>query len=253
MQEASESNAICINKPNSSQYLSSKKMKILRPTEQVQSVLNSLEKANLSDPASLSESTQLTPLEIDAAFEKFNDLFSFDQSSGQLNRNRAVLLNPDEEQVVQQLLHAYDSHRETNEIQLERRPDGLFIPLTEVAEETRQGLANSPTQDKLPNESALEPDITSKQMSDSILAQRCTWRWTKKWYWWGVRISLNRCGCDYIIGAGSAISVVLAAMGITGWIAAAIRIVVGILKAFCNSNGVRIYITWAGGVWVTGG
>jgi len=108
-----------------------------RLPQNTQLLLRDIKLANPNDPTSLSRSRQIAPEILESAFDKLNDAFSFNPSSGQLTRNPAVRLNSDEEQVVQQILAGYERQVQAGEIKLRRGINQRFIPLPAEPEESR--------------------------------------------------------------------------------------------------------------------
>ncbi|AFZ11958.1 hypothetical protein Cri9333_1044 [Crinalium epipsammum PCC 9333] len=248
----------------------------LAPNTQV--LLRDIKLANPNDLTSLSKSRRVAPEVLDSAFDKLNEAFSFNPSSGQLTRNPAVRLSSDEEEVVQQILAGYQGQVQAGEIKLRRGTNQKFIPLTAEPEESRQGsvrqIIRPNTEILQPNTEILRPNFKSTEKlakpeeilglstfspfdtnskpvgSDSyLLAQGCGWQWWRKFYWWGVRLSFNRTAVNWIAGAAGGAASVLAAMGITGIAAVIVGAIGAGLKALSNNNGIRIYITWAGVSW----
>jgi hypothetical protein len=243
---------------------SSPNPKSFRLPQNTQLLLRDIKLANPNDPTSLSRSRKVAPEILESAFEKLNDAFSFNPSSGQLTRNPAVRLNSDEEQVVQQILTGYQRQVQAGEIKLRRGTNQRFIPLPAEPEESRQGLVteipqpNVKSTEKLAKQqeilglSPLSPfDTNSKPVGSDgyLLAQGCGWQWWRKTYWWGIRLSFNKTAVNLIAGAAGGAAAVLAGMGITGIAAAAVGAFGAGLKALSNENGIRIYITWLGAAW----
>jgi hypothetical protein len=232
----------------------------LRLPQNTQILLRNIRLANPSDPAALSRSGQVAPEQLDSAFERLNDAFSFDPASGALARNPAVRLNPDEEQVVQRLLVGYQRQVQAGEVKLRRDANQRFVPLTAEPEvefrgavtATPQAKANS-QQKALPSSTSFSEFDTNSNSSNAdsyLVAQGCPWQWWRKRYWWGYRISFNKTAVNWLSGSAGSAAAILAAMGITGVAAVAIGIAAAVLKAFSNDNGVRIYITWLGAWWL---
>lgn len=194
--------------------------------------------------------------EIEAAFEKLNDAFSFDPATGEVTKNAAMQLSADEERVVQQLLGGYQRQVQEGQIVLQRGANKQFVPLTDEPEEDRQGLvtrtlAEKSTAQDAPAASETEATLAVDSTLNTLVAQGCGWQWWRKKYWWGVRISFNKTAVNWLASGGSAAAGILAAMGIGGIAATVIGLIVGALKAIANDNGIRIYITWAGVWWAT--
>ncbi|MEH2433130.1 MAG: hypothetical protein V7K25_02560 [Nostoc sp.] len=235
--------------------------KVLHLPQNTQLLLRDIKLANPNDPTALSKSRKIAPEELEAAFTKLNDAFLFDQSSGKLTRNSAVQLNADEEKTVQQLLDGYQRRLQAGEVKLRRGSNRLFIPLTTEPEEERRGSVKVISPDRV--KSVEKPSQTMPVLvpeSDNIhaihadnylLAAGCGWQWWRSYHWWGVRISFNKTAVNWIASGAAGASAVLAAMGITGWLAAVVGALAGILKAISNENGIRIYVTWVGASWAT--
>ena len=234
-----------------------------RLPQNTQVLLRELKSADPKNPISLSKSGKLAPAELEAAFDKLNDVFSFNPSTGQLARNAEVQLSSDEEQVVQQLLAGYQRQMKAGEIKLRRDSKQQFVSLIAEPEEDHQGaVTRTPIEQftaQNPSEASLlapESNADSNRFSidsalNALLAQGCGWQWWRKKYWWGYRISFNKTAVNWLASGGAAASGILAAMGIGGIAAAVIAAIVAALKAIANQNGIRIYITWAGVWWAT--
>lgn len=222
-----------------------------RLSRNTQVLLQELKTTGPRNPISLSQFGKVAPADVEAAFEKLNELFSFNPSTGELARNTAIQLSSDEEQVAQQLLAGYQRQVQTGEITLRRGTNQQFVPLIAEPEEDYQGAVTQTSEEmaQKPADSSLVAPGSGDL--DALLAQGCGWQWWRKKYWWGVRISFNRTAVNWLASGGAAASAILAAMGIGGIAAAVIAAVVGALKAIANENGIRIYITWAGIWWAT--
>lgn len=239
--------------------------KTFRLPQNTQLLLRDIKRANPSDPASLSRSREVSPEELESSFDKLNDAFSFNPSSGKLTRNSAVRLDSDEERIVQQILVGYQRQVQAGEIKLRRGANQRLIPLPAEPEIERQGVVTQIPQNQVKSTEKLSkyqklsdlsplswfaPSLSSSGTDAYLVAQGCSWVWWRKTYWWGIRISLNRTAVDWIASGAGTVAAILAAMGITGIGAVAIGAAAGILKAFSNDNGVRIYVTWTGVSWL---
>ena len=237
-----------------------------RLSQNTQVLLRELKSADPKDPISqsrLSKEGKIPFAEVDAAFEKLNDAFSFNPSTGQLARNSAVNLSSDEEQVVQQLLAGYQRQLQAGEIKLRRGTNQQFVPLTAEPEEDHQGVVTRTPAEQFTAQNPEDPSLLASKSDtnsdlasidsdfNTLLAQGCGWQWWRKKYWWGVRISFNRTAVNWLASGGAAASGILAAMGIGGIAAVVIAAIVAVLKAIANDNGIRIYITWTGVWWAT--
>ncbi len=232
-----------------------------RLPQNTQVLLRELKTAEPGKPISLSKFGKVAPAEVEAAFDKLNDAFSFDPSTGQLARNAAVELSSDEEQVVQQLLVGYQRQLQVGAVKLRRGSNQQFVPLTAEPEEDHQGVVTQTPVEQFTAQNPSDPSLLALETDadlastdsnlNALLAQGCGWQWWRKKYWWGVRISFNRTAVNWLASAGGAAAGILAAMGIGGIAATVIAVIVGALKAIANNNGIRIYITWAGVWWAT--
>lgn len=230
----------------------------LSQTSQV--LLRELKSAKPNSSISSATLGKVAPAEIEAAFEKLNDAFSFNPSTGEVTKNAAIQLSAEEEQVVQQLLGGYQRQVKEGQIVLQRAANQRFVSLTDEPEEDRQGVVTRSLAEQSKPQNApasvaatAETDATLAIDSalDTLLAQGCGWQWWRKKYWWGLRISFNKTAVNWLVSGGAAASGILAAMGIGGIAATAIALIIGALKAIANENGIRIYITWAGIWWAT--
>lgn len=111
-----------------------------RLPQNTQVLLRELKTTEPGKSISLSNFGKVAPAEVEAAFDKLNDAFSFDPSTGQLARNAAVELSSDEEQVVQQLLAGYQRQLQVGAVKLRRGSNQQFVPLTVEPEEDHQGV-----------------------------------------------------------------------------------------------------------------
>jgi hypothetical protein len=231
-----------------------------RLPQNTQVILTEMKSADPKDPTSqsrLSKSGKIPPAEVDAAFDKLNDAFSFNPSTGQLARNSAVDLSSDEEQVVRQLLAGYQTQLQAGEIKLRRGTNQQFVSLTAEPEEDHQGVLTRTPVEQFTAQNPSDPSVIDSNLGsidsdfNTLLAQGCGWQWWRKKHWWGVRISFNRTAVNWLASGGAAASGILAAMGIGGIAAIVIAAIVALLKAIANENGIRIYITWAGVWWAT--
>jgi hypothetical protein len=222
-----------------------------RLSQTTQALLRELKSAKPNSSV-FATSGKVPAAELEAAFEKLNDAFSFNPATGEVTKNAAMQLSADEERVVQQLLGGYQRQVQEGKIVLQRGANKQFVSLTDEPEEDRQGLVTQPSAEKstaqdAPAEATLAVDSTL----NTLVAQGCGWQWWRKKYWWGVRISFNKTAVNWLASGGSAAAGILAAMGIGGIAATVIALIVGALKAIANDNGIRIYITWAGIWWAT--
>lgn len=239
--------------------------RVFRLPANSQLLLRDIKLANPNDLTALSRSRKVSPEELEAAFTKLNDAFTFNQTSGQLTRNPLVQLNADEEQTVQQLLKGYQRQVQAGEIKLRRGANRLFVPLPDEPEVVRQGSITQISNDQIKafekrsKQTSLDFSLSSPAFdtnaypasTDSYLLAGCGWQWWRSTHWWGIRFSLNKTAVNWLTSGAASVSAILGAMGISGIVAAAIGALAGILKAVSNNNGVRIYITWIGLPWAT--
>lgn len=185
-----------------------------------------------------SELKNKSPEQVDTFLESLNQVFYFNQQTGELTKNPKIYLTSGQEKVVEELINGFKEQLETNQISLDRQSDNLFIPITETPELTFI--------EPLSFESVLNESQIQKESIDE--AQRsCRWQWSKKTYWWGLRITLNRCLLDRIrllLGGGATAAGIASVFGFPIIVAGVLVGVIAILDKFSNSNGVRIYITW---------
>lgn len=232
-----------------------------RLSQNTQILLQELKTAEPKKTISLSKFGKVTPAEIEAAFDKLNEAFSFDPSTGQLAKDATVELSSDQEQVVQQLLAGYQRQLQVGEVKLRRGSNQRFVPLTDEPEEEHQGVVTRTPVEQFAAQNPSDPSLLALETEanlagvnndfNTLLAQGCGWQWWRKRYWWGYRISFNRTAVNWLASGGTAAAGILAAMGIGGIAATVIAAIVGALKAIANDNGIRIYITWAGVWWAT--
>lgn len=180
--------------------------------------------------------------EVDAVLESLNQVFYFDQNSGQLTKNPSIALTTGQDNVVQQLVNGFNQQLKIKEISLKRQSDNLFVPVSAESELT---FTQESLVEGVKGGATLEEDFllgSSAQLS-------CNWQWSRRLYWWGMRVTINRCALDRIrllIGGGATAAGIASAFGFPLLVAAALVAVVAILDYFSNDNGVRIYITWVG-------
>jgi hypothetical protein len=234
---------------------------LTRLSQTTQVLLRELKSAKPNSSISSGTLGKVAPAELEAAFEKLNDAFSFNPATGEVTKNAAMQLSAEEQQVVQQLLDGYHRQVKEGKIALQRGTNQRFVSLADEPEEDRQGVVKrtlteqSTTQDPsaaMAANSETEATFSSIDSTlDTLLAQGCGWQWWRKTHWWGIRISFNKTAVNWLASGGAAASGILASMGIGGIAATVIAVIVGALKAIANENGIRIYITWVGIWWAT--
>lgn len=224
------------------------------PLQSTQLLIKDLNRADPKDPSSLIKLRNISPAQLEAEFDKLDEVFTFDRATGQLSRNPQIKLTNEEETTVRKMLEGYQNSVKAKRVTLQRGSNNLFVPLSEQAEIERTG--QSPVIIKPPKRGLQfnnfipgspsyfgSPSmLTKSESSNSGSTAFFCWKWWLMTRWWGFRLSLSKNLVDWIAGEGSsAVAGILAAVGLPAWLAPIVKGLAWVLKQISNENGVRIY------------